>query len=791
MKNFYAPGLRLMQNSPIRRKLGLMGALLLVPLLMFMVTVAQTAQDDITFVKEELWGTSLAKPMSDVLLELQVNRGLILEALSGDDRLDKERDQSRQKLKELVSNLNTQLDQRKSSRVASSFNTINSQLNQILSGRLPDSKAEAEALYDAPIHGLQTALITVGEESGLLLDPVASTYFLMDLSIERLATWAEHVSVLRSISSEVALEQHANAEHNALLKERVADAILAQSAMQVRIEALQRAGQEAPATWESTSKVAQKLMTLAHTLATKGLPDATPAMLRSQVDDAHGAIGRMTAETFSELNRQLENRLFNLWIELVAKTLLCLVGLGLVAYLNTCFYADFFSRIEAVQATLRAVSKGNLSRRLNLSGQDELVKVGQHIDEMSENLSLLVSEVRSSAVRVGQAGLSVSDDGKALSRHTEEQASSLRQSVMTVGELSGAVSSNAEAAVALEQLTANLKHQAEAGASAMDETVSSIHSLQESARRIGEINNVINDIAFQTNLLALNASVEAARAGESGRGFAVVASEVRQLAQRCAEAAAEVHDVIEHTTELVDLSVDRIGEVNSTLSLVVRGVGDVSLKLKSIASASEQQSMGLQAVTATVGSLDDLTHQNANLVDRSTHSSKTLVNQAEALRKSVAHIQLRQGTADEAQALVERAVARIAEVGWSRACADFNKPNGEYVDRDLYLFGLNRDGVYVVMSKHPEWVGRSMEDIAVIPTDVGTQFMELANERSKFGNGWVEYDGPTSDNPEGLRKTAYIASVDEDTFLGCGVLRQATKSSNKALGDQAISVMAA
>ena len=146
MKNFYAPGLRLMQNSPIRRKLGLMGALLLVPLLMFMVTVAQTAQDDITFVKEELWGTTLAKPMSDVLLELQVNRGLILEALSGDDRLDKERDRSRQKLKELVSNLNTQLDQRKSSRVASSFNTINSQLNQILSGRLPDSKAEAEAL---------------------------------------------------------------------------------------------------------------------------------------------------------------------------------------------------------------------------------------------------------------------------------------------------------------------------------------------------------------------------------------------------------------------------------------------------------------------------------------------------------------------------------------------------------------------------------------------------------------------------------------------------------------------
>ena len=199
--------------------------------------------------------------------------------------------------------------------------------------------------------------------------------------------------------------------------------------------------------------------------------------------------------------------------------------------------------------------------------------------------------------------------------------------------------------------------------------------------------------------------------------------------------------------------------------------------------------MGLQAVTATVGSLDDLTHQNANLVDRSTHSSKTLVSQAEALRKSVAHIQLRQGTADEAQAMVERAVSRIAEVGWSRACSEFNKPNGDYVDRDLYLFGLNREGVYVVMSKNPEWVGRSMEDIAAIPTEVATQFMELANERAKFGHGWVEYDGPSSDNPEALRKTAYIAAIDEDTFLGCGVLRQATKASSKLMGDQAISVM--
>lgn len=791
MKNFYAPGLRLMQNVDIRQKLSIMGALLLMPLLMFMVTVASTSTDEITAIRKELWGAALAKPMNDVLLELQVNRGLALEALSGDDRLEKERDRSRQKLKELVATLNTQLDLDKTSRVAESFNTVNSQLNQILSGRLPDTRDEAETLYEAPITGLQQSLIAVGEESGLLFDPAPDVYFLMDLSIERLAYWADHISDLRMVGGDVALEKHANGEHNAVLHELAEDAVRAHNAVKTRIEALKRSGHEAPASWDSTSATATKLTTMAQALSKQGLPDATAATIRSQVDDAHGAVSRMADEVQADLNRRLHERLHMQWLTLALKTFLCLFGLCLVFYLRTCFHTDFFSKVDAVRASLRAIAKGNLSRRLDLPGQDELVKVGQQIDAMSESLSLLVSEIRSSAVRVGQAGLSVSDDGKELSRHTEEQASSLRQSVSTVSELSSAVSSNAEAAVALEQLTADLKSKAEAGASAMDETVSSIHSLQESARRIGEINNVINDIAFQTNLLALNASVEAARAGESGRGFAVVAAEVRQLAQRCAEAAAEVHDVIEHTTELVDQSVDRIAEVNSTLGSVVRGVGDVSTRLKSIASASEQQSAGLQAVTATVGSLDDLTHQNANLVDRSTHSSRTLVNQAESLRKSVAHIQLRQGSADEAQAMVEKAVSRIAEVGWSRACAEFNQPNSNWIDRDLYLFGLNRDGVYVVMSKYPDWVGRSMEDIAAIPTDVATQFMAIANERASFGHGWVEYDGPTADNPNALRKTAYIASIDEDTFLGCGVLRQDSKASNAALGGQAISVLTA
>ncbi|MES2091868.1 MAG: methyl-accepting chemotaxis protein [Pseudomonadota bacterium] len=375
---------------------------------------------------------------------------------------------------------------------------------------------------------------------------------------------------------------------------------------------------------------------------------------------------------------------------------------------------------------------------------------------------------------MSQAGKSVAEDGLSLSRYTESQASSLSQSVSSVGKLSNAAVINAQAVLDLDHLTANLRSLAEAGASTTQETVQSIHALQHSAKRIGEINDVINDIAFQTNLLALNASVEAARAGESGKGFAVVATEVRLLAQRCAEAASEVNEVIEQTTDLVDLSVSRISDVSGTLNAVARGVSDVSSKLRLIATSSEQQSQDLQMFTATVSTLDDLTHQNAALVDRSSRSSKVLVTQADALRRSVATIQLRHGSADQAQAMVERALKRITEVGWTRACSEFNDRHGPFIDRDLYLFGLNRDGLFSVMGRHPEWVGRNIAEIGAIPTSVSNELTAHAKKIASLGKGWLEYDGPSTDNPRGLRKMAYVVAIDEDTFLGCGVLKQNT-----------------
>ncbi|HEV8692440.1 MAG TPA: methyl-accepting chemotaxis protein, partial [Ideonella sp.] len=282
-----------------------------------------------------------------------------------------------------------------------------------------------------------------------------------------------------------------------------------------------------------------------------------------------------------------------LWTELVIGS----VGFGVLVYMGAAFYSSFSRALRVLHDGVTAVAAGNLAHKVQVQGSDELAEIGSVVERMSERLSVMVAEIRSSAVRVGISGQQLSASGEALSQRTEAQAANLKQTVATVGQLSDAVAANAGAAHALDQMTGQLRQQAEAGGAAMRETVQSMTTLEASSRKVAEIISVIDGIAFQTNILALNAAVEAARAGESGRGFAVVATEVRQLAQRSGSAAAEIRHLIGQSTEQVTQSVSRIQRTNGALDAVVNGVRDVSDKLRGIAQASAQQSTSLGEVS--------------------------------------------------------------------------------------------------------------------------------------------------------------------------------------------------
>lgn len=281
------------------------------------------------------------------------------------------------------------------------------------------------------------------------------------------------------------------------------------------------------------------------------------------------------------------------------------------------------------------VAKGDLSCDIESTGKNEIGSLTNTLKQMNDSLARIVSRVRSGTESFFVAAQEIAEGNSDLSARTETQAAALEEAAASMEELVVSVRSNAENARSATDLANSACTVAKAGGAAMDQVVETMQSIMESAKKIVEINSVIDSIAFQTNVLALNASVEAARAGAQGRGFAVVAAEVRALAQRSAEAAKEINQLIADSVSRVErgsLLVDRAG---STMMDTVRSVEAVAGLIGNIADASHEQSDGIQALSRTVATLDEITQQNAALVEEAAAAAEGLRHEAEGLSRAV------------------------------------------------------------------------------------------------------------------------------------------------------------
>jgi len=442
---------------------------------------------------------------------------------------------------------------------------------------------------------------------------------------------------------------------------------------------------------------------------------------------------------------------------------------GLGGFFALALYASVNSSLRSLQLGVKAVSGGDLSHKIELPGNDELAEIGGLVEGMNVRLSSLVAEIRSSAARVGMSGQQVASSSESLAQRTEQQAQSLRETVSTVQQLTEAVSANAAAASQLDHLTERLKAEAEQGGTAMRGSVQAMAGLEDSSRRVGEIIGVIDGIAFQTNILALNAAVEAARAGEAGRGFAVVAAEVRQLAQRSSGAASEIRQLIARSGEQVDSTVRQTRAVEQLLESLVGGVRNVSHSLRQIADASARQSSELTQVSASVGQIDEITRQNAVMVEQSADASQDLVGRAKTLTNAVASIRLRQGSADEARALVDRAMALIKSRGLSAAAQTFHAKDGGFLDRDLYIFVVDRQGAYRVHGAKPAMEGKRVHEV---PGINGDKFVKDAWTTAPGAGGWIDYDIVNPGTGVVQPKASFVVQLDQQQLVGCGVYRQ-------------------
>jgi methyl-accepting chemotaxis protein len=652
------------------------------------------------------------------------------------------------------------------------WNSLRSGIADVADGKAPARREELPAYHGRLIDGLNAQIGVVAERSGLELDSDPATHARFGLTRTRLLPM-------------IAALSRARGEGGALLErpdsvtdvERAAMVALAErlgnlaADMQTGLDVAAKSGLPLPEEWSHSRGSAETLVALIHA-SFSGKP--FPGMTKPHVDAANKALAalwQVKQIVGGALQARLDERVRALKVELALHAGLTTLGIALLGYLSLSFYLNFAGALKTLHQGVDKVLGGDLSQRIVVEGRDELAEIGAMVERMNERMSSLVAEIRSSAVRVSMSGDVVAEGSQSLAERTEQQAASLRQTVVTVKQLSQAVAENAAEASQLDRLTSHLRDQAEAGGAQMQASVESMAQLEDSSRRVAEIVGVIDSIAFQTNILALNAAVEAARAGEAGRGFAVVASEVRQLAQRSAAAAAEIRTLIARSSEQVTGSVERTRKVGAALGSLVDGVRKVSHSLQTIAQASARQSTDLSEVTASVDNLDQLTRRNAELVDLSTQAASDLVSRAGALRESVATIRLRQGSADEARALVHRALALVNERGLQAASATFHSRADGFVDRDLYVFVVDRRGTYVVHGAKPAMEGKRVHEVPGIDGDrFVSEAWEAANEPA---GGWVEYDIVNPESGDVQPKASFVVRVGDDRFLGCGIYRVA------------------
>ncbi|WP_161973629.1 methyl-accepting chemotaxis protein [Hwanghaeella grinnelliae] len=298
---------------------------------------------------------------------------------------------------------------------------------------------------------------------------------------------------------------------------------------------------------------------------------------------------------------------------------------------------------DDVAASLSALSQGRLTHRITSEYQGTYDTIKQDVNQTSERLASVVSEIMVSANDIASASSEIASGSNDLSARTETQASNLEETAASMEEMSTTVRQNADNAQQANQLAVTARSVAESGGQIVGRAVDSMNRIEESAQKVSDIIGVIDEIAFQTNLLALNAAVEAARAGEAGKGFAVVASEVRTLAQRSSEAARDIKSLISDSNAQVKEGVDLVQGAGGQLSEIVESIKKVADFVSEIAAASREQASGVDEINAAVTQMDEMTQQNAALVEESNASARSLEDQAESLMKLVSVFDIGEG----------------------------------------------------------------------------------------------------------------------------------------------------
>ena len=386
---------------------------------------------------------------------------------------------------------------------------------------------------------------------------------------------------------------------------------------------------------------------------------------RAQIDGAGGGAYADRLKTHMEATDQLFSRLATSareqmqearqGVDTLAATMSGLIGVALVLALAVLIPLTYLSVRSITRSLAQArdlaerIAGGDLSRDTQALNHDEVGQLVTAMGRMQQSLRGLVRQVQDAAGNISTASSEIATGNHDLSQRTEQTAANLEEAASSMEMLTSTVQQSAQASRQASDFASSAAEVAARGGAVVSQVVSTMDQITTSSRKIADITGVIDSIAFQTNILALNAAVEAARAGDQGRGFAVVASEVRSLAQRSAGAAKEIKELIGSSVERVEDGSRLVSQAGQTMTEIVGSVRRVSGIIHEITASAAEQSDNIGHISQSVTQLDQMTQQNAALVEQSTAASESLREQALQLTRAVSQFKLHDGAAASAQ----------------------------------------------------------------------------------------------------------------------------------------------
>jgi methyl-accepting chemotaxis protein len=635
-----SPAVGIMRRLRLPAKMTLLVALIALPLALLVFIALRETSERLQVARSELEGAAVVEALMQVAVATQKHRGQTNMAMSGNAQAEQALSATREEWRKGMAAMQAEQALLAGWGLDKEWQAIRAQIEPLSQGRREGDRAAVFAAHTQQVKAMRELVVRVGESSGLLLDPEAASFFLMDLAVERMLPLTEVAGLLRGQGAGLLSRGEATPAELAQVAARIGMLTDQVEGVQRQVAALRRSGEAQPARYDALLQANQAFAQAAQAALTGGQLQGDAGAYFKTGTAAIEATVAFSREVTARLSTLLTERVQSLRMQLAVAVLGSAVGLGLLAYFMAGFYVSVLDALRRVARVTHAGANGDLSQRADVRGADEFADMGRELDAMCGHLAQLVYGIRSHAGQVAQTGQAMEHQSMELAARATQQAATVEESAATLEQVSQTAQSNAGHVQEVEALFSAMRDTGQDGRTRMQSAVQTVEGIAATSRRVGEIVSVIDGIAFQTNILALNAAVEAARAGESGRGFAVVASEVRALAQRSASAAGEIRGLIATSSQQVDAGVGEIHQARDSVDRMLDQVNGVGAAMGQLSLATREQTLAVGQVAEAVRQIGDTTSQNAQSAESASQAANTLRQGADELNQLVAQLKV-------------------------------------------------------------------------------------------------------------------------------------------------------